>query len=326
MKSTDKLNQQTRKLGEPGDVHVDQTLTNISIKYMNEMFVGERLLPVVQVGKRSNKYWIYDRAEAFRLDDDTLGPKAMPNEIDMKQSTENYSVKSHGLADWVPQEEIDEADAPLQPQVDATENLREKLMLGRESRIATLVRDPNTYGAGNKVQLSGTSQFTDKTNSVPLDVILAGLEACFLRGNRVVMGLDVWLALRVHPQVLDAVKSSTRLQDTPGGFATPEEMITLLEIQELLIGRSRVNTAARGQAESYSRIWGNDLICAHVESAPGIKRVSFGYIFSENQGTTFTSFNGNRGEKGATYIKNAHNEDRKIVAADLGYLVEDAVA
>ena len=103
-------------------------------------------------------------------------------------------------------------------------------------------------------------------------------------------------------------------------------MITLLEIQKLIIGRARINTAKRGQTGSYSRIWGKHCIVAHVEPSPGIKKVSFGYIFSENQGTTFTGFDGKRGEKGATYVKNALNEDRKIVAADLGYFIEDAVA
>lgn len=323
--SKHRLHEDTKKFGEPNDVHVDAILSNISIKYMNDMFIGSQLMPIVPVSKRSDKYYVYDRDEAFRVDDDTLGPKALPNEIDMKQSTDNYSVVSKGLGDWVPQEEIDNADAPLSPLADATENLQDKLMLAKEKRIADQLQTASLYAAGNKVQLSGTDQWNDKT-STPLDVILAAIEGTFLRANVVEMGLDVWLSLRVHPQVLDAVKASTRLQDSPGGFATPEEMISLLEIQTLLIGRSRINTTKRGQAASYSRIWGKHLIAAHVNPRPGIKQVSFAYQFSENQGMTFTAFDSKRGEKGATYVKNAHNEDRKIIAADLGYFVEDAVA
>ena len=326
MKSAKKLHQQTHKYGEPGDVHVDRTLSNISVKYTNEMFIGMRLMPVVPVSRRSDKYYIYDREDAFRVDDDSLGPKGLPNEIDMKQSTDNYSVDSHGLADWVPQEEIDNADAPLQPLADATENLHDKLLLAQEVRIATLLQLAATYPSGNKVQLAGTDQWSDYTNSDPLGDLLAALEGTFVRANKIQMGLDVWTILRAHPKVLDAVKASTRMQDTPGGFATPEEMITLLEIQELLIGRARRNTAKRGQTGSFSRIWGKHCSAHYVEPSPGIKKVSFGYTFSENQGTTFTAFDGKRGEKGATYVKDAWNEDLKIVASDLGYLIEDAVA
>jgi len=324
--SKHRLHEETKKFGEPSDVHVDAILSNISIKYKNDMFIGSRIFPTVPVGKRSDKYYVYDRDEAFRVDDDTLGPKARPNEIDMKQSTDNYSVVSRGLADWVPQEEMDNADAPLDPLADATENLRDKLMLAHEKRIADQVQAASLYPAGNKVQLSGTDQWDDYVNSDPLGDLQAAIEATFQRANIVAMGVDTWLKLRAHPKVLDAVKASTRLQDTPGGFATPEELITLLEIQQLLIGRSRINTTKRGQAASYSRIWGKHCMAFHTNPSPGIKQVSFGYTFSENQGQTFRSFDGKRGEKGATYIKDAWNEDRKVVAADLGYLIEDAVS
>ena len=322
----DRLHTDTLKMGEPTDVHVDAILTNISIKYTNDAFIGAGIMPIVGVSKRSDKYYVYDRAEAFRIDDDTLGSKSMPNEIDMKQSTDNYSVTSRGLADWVAQEEIDNADAPLQPLSDATENLRDKLMLAHEKRVADKAQTAANYPAGNKVQLSGTDQWSDYVNSDPIGDLQTALEGTFKRANTVAMGVDTWTILRAHPKILDAVKASTRLQDTPGGFATPEEMITLLEIQNLLIGRARYNSAKPGQAEVMTRIWGKHCMAFYVESAPGIKKVSWGYTFSENQGMTFRSFDGKRGEKGATYVKDAWNEDRKIVAEDMGYFIEDAVA
>lgn len=318
--------QKTMKMGEPSDVHVDAVLSNISIKFMNEAYIGLQIMPLVPVARRSDKYYLYDRDQQFRIDDDSLTPKGLANEIDMKQTTENFSVVSHGLADWVPQEEIDNADAPLAPLSDATENLRDKLLLAHEKRIADKVQDPDNYPSGYKVQLSGTDQWDDYTNSDPLGDLQTAVEGTFQRANVVAMGLDVWLKLRAHPKVLDAVKASTRQQATPGGFATPEELITLLEIQTLLIGRARENTAKRGQTGSYGRIWGKNCMAFYVEPSPGIRKASFGYTFSENRGTTFTVFDVKRGEKGATYIKDAWNEDSKVVADILGYLIEDAVS
>jgi len=325
-KSARELHQKTLRHGEPGDVHVDAILTNISIKYKNDDFIGLQIMPIVPVGKRSDKYYVYDRDQAFRIDDDTLGPKGMPNEIDMKQTTDNFSVKSRGLADWVPQEEIDNADAPLSPLSDATMNLRDKLLLAHEKRIADQLQTPANYPAGYKVQLAGNDQWSDYVNSDPLGDLQTAIEQTFTRANVVSMGLDVWKILRAHPKVLDAVKASTRMQDTPGGFATPEELITLLEIQTLLIGRARYNTAKDGQTGSYSRIWGKHCMAYYVEPMPGIRKASWGYTFSENQGTTFSVFDGKRGEKGATYVKDAWNEDSKIVGNILGYMIEDAVA
>lgn len=321
-----RLHRDTLKMGEPSDVHVDATLSNISIKYRNDDFIGLQIMPIVPVARRSDKYYVYDRDQAFRIDDDSLTPKGLPNEIDMKQTTENFSVDSHGLADWVPQEEIDNADAPLAPLSDATENLRDKLLLAHEKRIADQLQTAANYPSGYKVQLSGTDQWSDYTNSDPLGDLLTAVEGTFTRANVVSMGLDTWKILRAHPKVLDAVKASTRQQSTPGGFATPEEMITLLEIQTLLIGRARYNSAKRGQSGSYSRIWGKHCMAFYVEPSPGIRKASWGYTFSENRGTTFTMFDVKRGEKGATYVKDAWNEDSKIVGNILGYFIEDAVA
>ena len=39
-----------------GGVHQDQILTNISLGFPNNGFVGEQLFPVVRVKKQSDKY------------------------------------------------------------------------------------------------------------------------------------------------------------------------------------------------------------------------------------------------------------------------------
>ena len=46
------------------DLHVDQLLTNISIKYMNQpsAYVADQVFPLVQVNKQSNKYPVYSKA------------------------------------------------------------------------------------------------------------------------------------------------------------------------------------------------------------------------------------------------------------------------
>jgi len=315
---------------EPKDLYLDSTLTNMSVQYRNEEYIWPMVMPVVRVGKCSGKYFKYDKGQRFRVPDDAIGSKSLPNEVDLKVSNDNYSVEGHSLSDWVSQEEMDNADTPLQPLSDANDLINDLLDLAQEKRVADIVFAAATYPTGNKVQLSGTDQWSDHANSDPIDDILAGLDAAFLRPNTMVFGNDVWTKFRSHPKIVDAVKASTRSQGAQGGIAQESEIAALFRVERVLVGAGRVNTAKEGQADSFSRIWGKHCSLLHVKNNPGIRTVQFGATFSHYTGgmirKTFRTFDGKRGESGAEYVKTAWNSDEKVVAADVGYLIEDAIA
>ena len=48
----------------PGDVHVNGTLTNVSLAYMQNTagFVADKVFPGVPVTKQSDIYWVWPRA------------------------------------------------------------------------------------------------------------------------------------------------------------------------------------------------------------------------------------------------------------------------
>lgn len=51
-----------------GDVHVNAPLTNISIAYMQkaEMFIADKVFPMVPVQKQSDRYFVYPKGAWFR--------------------------------------------------------------------------------------------------------------------------------------------------------------------------------------------------------------------------------------------------------------------
>ena len=134
------------------------------------------------------------------------------------------------------------------------------------------------------------------------------------------------MKFRALPEVLDAVKGATRFQGSPGGLATKTEVASLLEVDKLLVGRARYNTSKEGQTASYSRLWGKHMAALHVVKNPGIKSITFGLTISEMLRQTQRDFDKKRGVKGAHYFKVAWNSDEKVIASDLGYFIEDAVA
>lgn len=308
----------------PDMLHEDAILTNLSIMYKNEMFIADEVLPVVPVTKRSDKYFVYDKKDTYRLIPTEVGPKAQPNEVDWNVGTQNYSVVDHALADYVSIEEIGNADNPLRPRSDTNDQLNEWLSLAREYRVAQLIFNGGTYSADQKRTLAANVQWGQDA-ATPIKDVQAAVEGCFVRANTLVFGRDAWLIFRQLPEVLDAVKSSTRHDDTPGGLATKMEIAKLFEVDKVLVGRARYNSARPGKAANYEFLWGKKMAALHVVPGAGIKTITFGKSFMQRTRHTQTSLDAKRGAEGAEYMKVGYNCDEKIVAPDLGLLLDQVV-
>lgn len=310
---------------EARDLHVDSVLTNMSVKYRNEEMIWREILPEVKVNKRSDIYYKYDKDSGFRVYDDKIGPKSEANEIDYSVSKDNYSVKDHALADYVSQEEIDNSDSPLAPEMDANDHLNDSLDVVQEQRVASMVFAAATYPAGNKVTLSGTSQWSGTADD-PIKNVQDAVEGCFVRANTLVFGIDAWLVFRRLPEILDAVKAIAGTS-LAGGLATPSAVANLFEVDRILIGRSRYITTKEGQASTFARLWGKHMAALHLKSGnPGVRSITFGKTFVETNRLTMRMFDQKKGLKGAHYLKVGWNSDEKIIASDLGYFIENAVA
>ncbi len=311
------------KLAEPRDLHVDAVLTNFSQQYKNEDFIAEMVLPSVKVAKRSDVWFKYDKDQRFTLPDMKIGPKSLLGEVDLKVTTDNYSVSDFGLEEFVSQAEIDNADKPLDPQRDASDLIMELLMLAREKRCADLVFAAGTYGSQTATP---TNKWTHLTNGTPLTDIMTALDVPFMRPNTLVFGADSWRAFRSHPQIVDAVKGATRLQGAKGGIASREDVASLFEVDTVLVGRSKYNSSKPGQSASYARLWADNCALLRVEKSITPRGITFGCSLTETQPTAMVRRDDARGIKGGISVRVVHNMAEKIKAADLGYLYTDTNA
>jgi len=310
---------------EPKQMHVDSVLSQFSVQYRNEEMIWRDVLPEVKVNKRSDLYWKYSKDNAYRSFDDKIGPKSMANEVDFAVSTDNYSVKDHALADWVTQEEIDNADTPLSPEMDSNDFVNNALDVAQEQRVSALVFAAATYPVGNKVTLAGVTQWSGASDN-PIKDVQDAVEGCFVRANTLVFGIDAWLVFRRLPEILDAVKAiaGTTLA---GGMATQDAVANLFDVERVLIGRSRYLSNKEGQTSTFARLWGKHMAALYTKAGEtGVRSITFGKTFTETRRFTSRSFDDRRGLKGAHYLKTGWNSDEKIVASDLGYFIENAVA
>ena len=229
-------------------------------------------LPIIKVGKRSDLFFKYNKDDSYKLVDDKIGPKSLPNEADWGVATDNYSVKDHALGDWLPQETIDNSDTPLRPEADTNDFLNNLLELAQESRAVMVIFNAANYPTSNKTQLSGTGQW-GSTADDPIGNVITAIETCFIRANTLVFGVDTWIKFRKLPEILDAVKSSSRYQGSPGGLATPAEVAGLFEVPNIYIGRSRYISSKPGRNIDICKALGQALrsnVC-RTESRPAFR-------------------------------------------------------
>lgn len=302
---------------------VDPHLQAIAIAYRNQSYIADLVLPRVTVGKQEFKYWEYPIEETFALPDTHVGRRSAPNEVDLTATEQTDATDDYGLDDPIPQADINDAPPNHNPVDKATMQLTDYIMLDREVRTSNLVFAAASYPTGNKTQMSGTDQFSDFANSDPIDVITAGLDACLVRPNVMVIGSAAWTKLSQHPKILKGVHGNSG--DT--GIAARQAVAGLFELEEILVGQSRLNTAKKGQTASLSRVWGKHISLVHRNrNADTRNGLTFGYTAEWGSRIAGSEADKNIGLRGGQRVRVGESVKEKVVAAQAGYFIEDAVA
>jgi len=301
-------------------VVVDPALSNISIKYTNDTFIADLIAPMIKTSKQTGKYFIYDKSN-LRIDQTTRAVGAGANEVDIGVSpTGVFACDDHALKGFVATEIQDQADAPLNPLIDETEAITEKLMLDRENKLATLLQ--NTSNLTQNVTLATTAQWSDYTNSDPIGDIRTARttihQNTFKKPNTIIMSKLVIDMLSEHPQIIDRIKYSQL------GVTTEELLAKIFKVDKILVGEAGSNTAKEGQTDALAYVWGKGVIVAYIAPAVRIKMLTLAvtFTYSVRQVVRWNDF-----DKKGTYIRvGDDNYTQVIIAAAAGYLIQNAIA
>jgi hypothetical protein len=301
------------------DIRVDTILSNVSVAYKNEEYIAEKVLPVIQVATATGKYYIYDKS-SFKKERSERGMGSVTNEVgyNLSQSAA-YVIKEHALMEIVPDELIDQSPAPLNPEMDATENVTEKLMVEKEYDLATWMKDTNnitnyrTFGSEEKWSVVATA--TPLTAVMAAKVTLQAL--IFKTPNTLLLGQQVYDQLVLCTTVIDRIKYAQL------GVVTTELLARLFGVDQVLIGKAGYETATEGQTSSLSYIWGKYAWLLYVTPRPGIKQVSFGYHFQDKPRVVDKWYDKPR--KG-TFVRVTDRYVREIVDANCAYMFSSVVA
>lgn len=310
-----------------GNQHVDQILTQIALGYNPGNMIGDMLFPQVPVKKQSDKYYVFGY-ETWSAHPDLRAPGTVANEIPgISLSTDTYYAQEHALQIPVTDEERKNVDSPLAPDRDGTELITQKVLLGREMAIHTMVTTAANFASGLSTTLSGTSQWSDYVNSDPITNIKTGIRAVhakiFTTVNTAVMPYQVMTILEDHPDFIDRIKYSER------AIITPEIIAAMLGIPNILVPGLGYNSAADGQTPVLGYLWGKDVLLAYVPPRAGYKIPAFGYEFVWE--TPYVD-RWREVQRKSDIIRYQRAYDLKFIAVDgsadsiAGYLIKAAVA
>lgn len=305
-------------------VPVHPELTALAVAYRNAKYIADEVLPRVRVGKEEFKYRKFAAGDLFTLPDTKIGRRSLPSVVELPGSEATDTTKDYGLDDLVPQSDIDNhKDTGYDPLAGATEYTTGLLYLDREKRVADKVFDAANYASANKVTLSGTDQWSDFTNSKPIEDILKGLDAGIMRPNIMVIGRAAYTKLIQHPKIVEAVKGT----GADVGIVKRAQIAELFELEDVLVGEGWFNSAKKGQAASMSRVWGKHCALLYRERLTDTQRgMSFGFTAQFGSIIAWTEFEKTLGLKGNHRVRVGESVSETLMANDLGYFLKDVVA
>jgi len=309
---------------EPDDVQVDALLSSVAIGYQPSGYIAEQVLPRVQVPNITFKYAVHDRV-GTSSEGDMIKRKSKTRSA-RTEFTVTYTegdCEENSIEIPVGREEQMNAQSGLDPEATANDKCSGILINAKEIEVATLLTTPTNWASGHYTTLTGTDQWSDYTNSDPLDDVDDGLAAInkavhVMDGQiKMVLGKEVYRGLRRHPLLTEYFKY------TSGGLVTPKMMAEAFGVSEVIVGEATYNSANEGQTADGAYIWGKNALLIYVPNAPSRDVPAAGYTFQWQDRRTYRWYDDS--------IKaNIIGQDEffvpKLTHTSAGYLIAGTVA
>lgn len=316
----------------PSDQHVDMLLTGFSVGYVQDQskFIADKVFPRRGVNNQSNKYATYVKGDTLRSNMERRGRGAASPSMIYRTSNDSYSCEDWSLAIPVDDRQVANADDPFNPRRDATRVLTQQELIRREQSWGESFFTTGVWG----VDKTGGSDFVKFSDSLsdPVGAISDYQEdvedATGLEPMDLVMSKAGWNALKNHPDILYRIVGGST--SASPAIASRERVAEILGVERIHVGGGVVNTAGFGETVNMSRILGKHMLLCYVDPNPsefaptaGMTFVWSGYIGSE-EGRRIKTWRDEAKE--SEMIEIQANWDQKVVAADCGIFLANAVA
>jgi hypothetical protein len=280
------------------------------------------------VQHQSNAYYTYDKNSFFR---DEARPRADGQESagsGYTISTDTYNCVVEAIHKDIGYQARQNADAGINLDVDATQFVTQRLLLRREIQWAADFFVNAIWGTSTTPTLWSTYSTSDPIGDIETGKVTILTNTGYMP-NTLVLGYQVYQALKNHPDVIDRVKyTNFNASVTP----TNQLLAALFGVDNVYVAMATKATNVEGETAAMSLVQGKNALLCYVNPTPSLLAPSAGYVFSW-RGVT----GGIAGaEIGITRFPMPHLKsdrvegeiayDNKLVASDLGYFFNTVVA
>lgn len=291
-------------------------LTTTAVKFMQNAkeFAGSALFPTFLTGERAANYYVFDRENFVNVPKNIQrAPGSAYKRTQMVLSDDSYSCKNYGV-----EEPIDDSEkANYASALDA-----DKSASARATSIVALNHELRCYDKATSAAVPSSTPSTkwDQAGATPIADIDAAREIihtnCGMDANTLVMSRDVFNVLKERADILDKIKYTQK------GIITADLLAAVFGVDRVVVAGAQINTAPEGQTMAVSKIWGDSVVLAHVNTAQDLKAPNFGRTFNwaKESGTNGIQIKSYREDNIDSDIHRAcQHTDEKLIGAECGY-------
>lgn len=267
------------------DVHIDRPLSNFSVAHFQDTadFIASKVFPAISVRHASDEYDYYPSGYWNKIHESRRTEEGKANQIGYQSSRKNYNCGENALRVFISDRKRANADNPQALDFEATMLVTNALLLGKEKEFADTFLTPGQWGrdltgiAGGGTPTGDQFIQWDDSASDPVKMIGDLQVDMLLRGKRrpntLLMTLDVWNALRNHPDFIDRVKYTGTIENP--ARVTEATVAALFGVDRIHIMQTVVNTATETVEDQNGNPATNDVFLA-------TKTIWLGYVSPSN--------------------------------------------
>lgn len=256
------------------DLHVDKVLSQMAIGYMTDAGIADRIAPTVRVDKQTDRYDVYSRADALRIEDTRRAPDSEARKVTRSVSSGNYYAENYALKYPVTLEDKRNMDPNRIRHLynGRVQYIANKLNLDWEKRVADQVTNTSNVGSSSAIASAwnGAGDVIGDIETAMDNV----QDTTGARANRMVIGLDAWRSLRRDSTLRNLILGN----NNGGGYPNTAQIAAFFELDEILVGGAYHNSAGEG-SETLAKVWGDHALLYYAPAAASVEFPSFMYSY-----------------------------------------------
>lgn len=312
------------------DVRVDKQVKNLLLAKTNESYLSDIFLPEIVVKDDSGNVPVWGDAHQRTYDLKRSTNDTSLHYVELEDGTDvSYKIEDYDATHKVTTKILEQQEEPYNLLSQAAISAREIVKLNRDVALAATLTSTSILTSNST--LSGTSQWSDFTNSTPYANIETAIETILKNtgraGNSIYMSHEVATKLRQHPDYINLYGLGGKT--VPGGVPQGAFVQLLKDVHNLdnvFIGKTTKITSEEGQTVTRGFVFGKDCVIFYRNPAPSILEPSFGYSFVQANRRLKTKTKLDPTTELFYNVTSMLSFDDKILMPEAAFLYKNAVA